>query len=633
MTRALVLLVCTAALWTGCTADRRPVTDAGRDGGVMTDGGMRDGGPLPVDGGPRDAGPMIDSGPELDAGPVDAGPDADAGPVDAGPDADAGPVDSGPVDSGPVDSGPDAGPGCPERDLASMEGLSVATGTTVGAGADAEGSCGSDTAAAEDVAFRWTAPRDGTFAFDTIGSAFDTVVHVHMGGTCDGTELACNDDVPLGPEVTSVVRVDLTAGAVIVIVVDGYDDTESGDFVLSITEAPARETSCTGGVDEDRDGVADCDDPDCDGDLRCSETGATECGDTTDNDGDGDIDCADSECAPYSPCIEDGAECTDTMDNDGDGDTDCADSDCARTAPCDTCPDSDLMGTTGSSVVTGTNAALSDHRAAGCTYGSGGADAAFTFTATMAGLYTFDTEGSDYDTVLYVLEGACDGLEIACDDDGGTGSLSTLTVELAATETVVVVVDGYDDTETGTYVLNIARAAATFADPSAAGDLVITEIMPNPRDTDTGREWFEIHNPGTSALSLSSCVIRDGVGMHTVRANTIIRPGQYFVFAQSATPGGFTPSYSYGGAFTLNNTGMETVSIECGSGPTVIDTVVYDTSMGWRVVSEFSMSLDPGSTDATANDSVANWCVAPISGGPYDGDNAGTPGYENPSCP
>src|SRR4051812_22232045 len=58
---------------------------------------------------------------------------------------------------------------------------------------------------------------------------------------------------------------------------------------------PIREEVCTGGADEDLDGLADCDDDDCDG--QCPEEGAA-CSNLRDDDGDGFEDSDDPRCWP-----------------------------------------------------------------------------------------------------------------------------------------------------------------------------------------------------------------------------------------------------------------------------------------------------------------------------------------------
>jgi hypothetical protein len=238
-----ILLVLGLATVAACGDDDRGGGGGGTDSGPIRDGGRQpDGGPLPEDAGPTDD----------DAGPIeDAGPIADSGPAE---------------DAGPA---PDAGPTCPENDLGMAEGDAVAMGTTAGAGDDLGAECVDP--GGEDIAYLWTAPRAGSFIFDTNGSTADTALHVHRA-TCTGELVACDDDGG-GPDYASRVATDVTAGEVFVIVVDSYDATTSGDFVLNITEGPATEIgACSGGMDEDRDGNADCDDEDCTADLACIAT-------------------------------------------------------------------------------------------------------------------------------------------------------------------------------------------------------------------------------------------------------------------------------------------------------------------------------------------------------------------------
>jgi hypothetical protein len=75
--------------------------------------------------------------------------------------------------------------------------------------------------------------------------------------------------------------------------------------------------------------------------------------------------------------------------------------------------------------------------------GDGGPDVGITFTAPAAGTYTFDTHGSQLDTVIYALDGECNGSELGCNDDGDS-SQSVLALDLAADQTVTIVVDGAD---------------------------------------------------------------------------------------------------------------------------------------------------------------------------------------------
>ena len=95
-------------------------------------------------------------------------------------------------------------------------------------GDDSDGSCvpGGD---GEDLMFKWTAPADGAYTIDTLGSTFDTVLYV-FNSACT-QELACNDDEM---DLLSEVQLNLSQDDEVFIVVDGYDDQEEGDFTLNI---------------------------------------------------------------------------------------------------------------------------------------------------------------------------------------------------------------------------------------------------------------------------------------------------------------------------------------------------------------------------------------------------------------
>lgn len=171
--------------------------------------------------------------------------------------------------------GPDPAAHCPARDevdcAIDLGGYlpASASGTTVGAEDYYDGSrCGlGGGLAIEDAAFRWTAPRAGHYRFSTEGSSFDTIVSVRRG-SCAGREMACNDDATEGSG-WSAVDLDLGECETVTVVIDGYDAEGVGAFALAIT---ASEAVCEDGVDDDVDGLIDCDDPDCAG-PRCEIIG------------------------------------------------------------------------------------------------------------------------------------------------------------------------------------------------------------------------------------------------------------------------------------------------------------------------------------------------------------------------
>ncbi len=224
---------------------------AGGDAGPAEDAALADAGGGSDASAPADAAPAEDAATGADAQPmadaatgVDAAPMADATPSDTGLAEDAAPADSGVVaDAGTaIDAGApvDAGPGI---DAGAMDGGVVATcvgalpvpasgtamGTTAGNTDDYVGGCHST--GGPDELFTFTAPGAlVSLEVDTVGSTFDTALHVY-GASCDvAGRLACNDDA-----VGTRSRVTLTnrpAGPYHV-VVDGFG-TSNGDYVLNV---------------------------------------------------------------------------------------------------------------------------------------------------------------------------------------------------------------------------------------------------------------------------------------------------------------------------------------------------------------------------------------------------------------
>ena len=104
---------------------------------------------------------------------------------------------------------------------------------------------------------------------------------------------------------------------------------------------------CSDGIDNDGNGTADCDDPNCQfkGNDGVSGPGATVCGaenneytcdDGIDNDGNGYVDCKDRSCYGTFTCCPNSLPentfeaCTDGVDNDCNGYIDCNDNSCKK---------------------------------------------------------------------------------------------------------------------------------------------------------------------------------------------------------------------------------------------------------------------------------------------------------------
>ena len=160
------------------------------------------------------------------------------------------------------------------------------------------------------------------------------------------------------------------------------------------------------------------------------------------------------------------------------------------------------------------------------------------------------------------------------------------------------------------------------------GDLVISEIMPDPTVVDYRGEWFEIYNNTASPINLNGMDVDSaGHAGFTVSSDVIVDAADYVVFAtrSDSSNGGITQvdqAYSYS-TLKLYNTDNLTISNSSGT----IDTVSYTVS-SWGVTSGESLTL--ASLDASDNNSAAYWCNGTSDYG-SQGD-LGTPGADNDSC-
>ena len=85
---------------------------------------------------------------------------------------------------------------------------------------------------APDIALRWTAPADGDYAISTLGSQADTVLTAFPDGCGSFEELACNDDQ--SGVVTSAIRLNMSAGQSVVLVISAFNEDDADTVVLHI---------------------------------------------------------------------------------------------------------------------------------------------------------------------------------------------------------------------------------------------------------------------------------------------------------------------------------------------------------------------------------------------------------------
>jgi hypothetical protein len=163
--------------------------------------------------------------------------------------------------------------------------------------------------------------------------------------------------------------------------------------------------------------------------------------------------------------------------------------------------------------------------------------------------------------------------------------------------------------------------------PTVAGEVIVSEFMPQSSGGTDNGEWVELHNTTTTAFNIRNCILGDGTtDAHTIARELIIPAGGYRLLARSADPvanHGLTPDYIYSG-FSLRNT-TDSIILTCGG--TEIDRRDYtaaDVQLG------ISRQLDSDRLDGAANDVAANWCESRATYG--TAGKFGTPGSANRTC-
>jgi hypothetical protein len=358
---------------------------------------------------------------------------------------------------------------CSLTDLPSMVPQTV-NGSTSNVPDGLPPSCGFSSG---DVAYSFTAPADGYYRFDTMGSSYDTVL-VLLDPSCG--EIACNDNFGWTGE--SRVLLQMTAGQMVYVVLDGYFD--EGSFVLNVaeTQPPTCPVADLGStvpqtITGTTLGAGSAFDPSCgypanadqsytftapaDGSYLFNTTGSLI--NTV-------LSVLDATCnGPELSCNDDfnfinGASkvivnmtqgqtvvvAVEGAFEEGDFTLSIAE------APPPVCPTGDL-GSTVPATVTGTTINQGDALSPSCNPGYSSADASYTFTAPADGTYSFDTFGASFKTMIHVRDASCAGPELVCEADAsGNGAFTYAT--LTAGQTVVVSVEGVDGGE-GSFELHV----------------------------------------------------------------------------------------------------------------------------------------------------------------------------------
>lgn len=163
--------------------------------------------------------------------------------------------------------------------------------------------------------------------------------------------------------------------------------------------------------------------------------------------------------------------------------------------------------------------------------------------------------------------------------------------------------------------------------PPQPGDLVITELMPDPSAVADGAgEWIEVLV--TADVDLNGLELGDDpsspdatlpIGGDCLAASA----GDRVVLAKNADEtlnGGLPPVLATFG-FNLTNGGG---TLFVGMGGEAFDTVTWTGSTPGA-----AWTVDPAAEDPIANDDPGSWCVATD---PYGAGDRGTPGAQGPAC-
>ncbi len=157
------------------------------------------------------------------------------------------------------------------------------------------------------------------------------------------------------------------------------------------------------------------------------------------------------------------------------------------------------------------------------------------------------------------------------------------------------------------------------------GELVITEVMPNPKAVaDTAGEWFEI--TALAPFDLNELLLSNGGASPVeVKSGHCLRlePGSFALIARSGNPAnnGGLPFVTYTAGLSLTNSNG---TVAVSDGATVLHQVTWTSSPDGA-----SLQLDPAKLGDGDRDDMANFCAATT---PYGAGDLGSPGDANASC-
>ncbi len=337
--------------------------------------------------------------------------------------------------------------------------------------------CASSSSTGKDAVYQFQVPMMQSLTFN-LTAGFDSATAV-LGASCLNPSLACTD-----PNVLTMSNV---AAGTYFYVVDGWS-TGSGPFTINVSGVIANGQRCDN-MPLSMAGALTCGPAfACKGPAGNKTCQPAECSDGMDNNGDGKKDYPnDPGCSSPSDGVEDtvcpGAMCpvcANGTDDDGDMVSDfpmdfgCAAAGGMNETFCTGEPD--FGGVISAMQTAGNLMTTADNYDQTC-QSSTGNDTAFALQLPVPVVsLQIDTNGSTVsDTVISMKDAQC-GTDLGCDDDGGDGFQSLMTLSNVAAGNYAVQVDGFSSSNNGAFVLNVkgtvAAQTACTSPLFAAGVLV-----------------------------------------------------------------------------------------------------------------------------------------------------------------
>ena len=122
-----------------------------------------------------------------------------------------------------------------------------------------------------DVWYRYVPSTDGTLTASLCDLvSFDSDIAIYEGSCASLSQVACNGDGSGCGGFTSLISdLPVTAGTEYFIRVGGWNEVATGIGNLELTLNTSSQENCQNGLDDDQDGLVDCEDPDCSADPVC----------------------------------------------------------------------------------------------------------------------------------------------------------------------------------------------------------------------------------------------------------------------------------------------------------------------------------------------------------------------------